>query len=237
MSPPASKPIHVPPSWSKPIAKTGLCGSPSLVPRAELLPSKMRSIAPLEDCYSPRLSPPADIARAEHREQADVLAAAGADFLMVETMPCIAEAVAALEAAPAKGLEATVGFVCAPPTSPDHPLRLLSGESLADAVRAVEPLGPSAIFVNCAAPSVIAAGVRQLRDLTELPVGGYANLGVVDDERGWEPDAAVGGEAFANEAAAWLTSGAAIIGGCCGTTPEHTRAMRTLLDRTEAGLA
>lgn len=57
------------------------------------------SIAPLEDCYSPWLSPPFTQALTEHREQAQLLAAAGVDVLMVETMPLAAEAEAALIAA------------------------------------------------------------------------------------------------------------------------------------------
>lgn len=194
------------------------------------------SIAPLEDCYSPWLAPAADVARREHAEQAAALAAAGADFLMVETMPGIGEATAALEAARATGLEATVGFVCAPPQA-DGQVRLLSGETLADAVRAVEPLGPSAILVNCSAPAVIDAALAELRGLTGLPIGGYANLGRVDPTRGWEPDASVSGAVFAADAELWLERGAMIIGGCCGTHPEHTRALRELLDRRQAEAA
>ncbi|HEU5430679.1 MAG TPA: homocysteine S-methyltransferase family protein [Thermomicrobiales bacterium] len=189
------------------------------------------SIAPLEDCYSPWLSPAPDVALAQHREQARALAAAGADFLLVETMPLIAEADAALRAARETGLEATIGFVCAPPAESGAPIRLLSGELLAAAVARIEPLEPAAIFVNCAAADVITAALRELRALTALPLGGYANLGRVDDERGWEPDASVPGEAYAASAAPWLAAGAVIVGGCCGTTPEHIEALRASIDR------
>jgi enediyne biosynthesis protein CalE2 len=189
------------------------------------------SIAPLEDCYSPWLSPAPDVAFEEHAEQAEALAAAGADFMMVETMPLIAEADAALRAVRATGLEATVGFVCAPPAEPGAAIRLLSGEPLAEAVERVEPLEPTAIFVNCAASDVITAALRELRTLTAGPIGGYANLGRIDDERGWEPDSSVPGAAYAASATPWLAAGAAIIGGCCGTTPEHIEALRALVDR------
>ncbi len=191
------------------------------------------SIAPLEDCYSPWLSPAPEMAFAEHAEQARALAAAGADFLMVETMPLIAEAEAALRAARETGLDATIGFVCAPP-EPDQPVRLLSGEPLAEAVAQMARLEPAAIFVNCAAPAVITAALRELRGLTDRPIGGYANLGLVDDERGWEPDASVSGAAYSAAAADWLEAGASIIGGCCGTTPEHIRALRRLIDARAA---
>ncbi|MGI9253961.1 MAG: homocysteine S-methyltransferase family protein, partial [Thermomicrobiales bacterium] len=104
------------------------------------------SLAPLEDCYSPWLMPAPDAALAEHRRQARNLAAAGADFIMAETMPCIAEAAIALQAATETGLPATVGFVCYPGRDGAAP-RLMSGETLAEAVAAVEPLGPAAILV------------------------------------------------------------------------------------------
>ena len=73
--------------------------------------------------------------------------------------------------------------------------------------------------------------------LTGLPIGGYANLGRVDPTRGWEPDASVSGAVFAADAELWLERGAMIIGGCCGTHPEHTRALRELLDRRQAEAA
>ena len=182
------------------------------------------SIAPLEDCYSPWLAPPFDVALAEHREQAGWLAAVGIDFLMVETMPLIAEAEAALIAARETGLAATIGFVLG------EDGRLLSGEPLVEAVAAVEPHEPVAILVNCAAPAVIAAGIAALARLTALPIGGYANLGAVDDQTGWAADAAVDGGAYAGAVGGWLDLGARLVGGCCGTRPMHIAAVRGLVD-------
>ena len=188
------------------------------------------SIAPLEDCYSPWLSPPFAVALAEHREQARLLAAAGVDFLLVETMPCAAEAKAALIAARETGLEATVGFVCQTRPGPAPVVELLSGEPLAAAVARVSPHDPTAILVNCAPPPVIAAALAELRSLTDRSTGGYANVGVVDPITGWAADSAVTGDRYAAAAAEWIRLGARLIGGCCGTTPGHTAALRTLLD-------
>ncbi len=188
------------------------------------------SIAPLEDCYLPVFETPEDAAFDEHRAQALSLAATGVDFLMIETMPTAIEARIALLAARETGLPVTVGFVCAPLKTADSPVRLLSGETLAEAVRTVEASGPAAIFVNCAAPLVILAALRELRMLTGLPVGGYANVGQVDEAVGWSPDDRVTGCAYAQEARRWLETGARVIGGCCGTNPTHTAALRRLID-------
>ena len=187
------------------------------------------SIAPLEDCYSPVFDVPAEAALAEHRMQTRNLAAAGVDFLMIETMPTIAEAEIALRAAIETGLSATVGFVCTTP-EPEEPVRLCSGETLADAVRRVQLQGPAAIFVNCAPAAVIAAALGEMRALTDLPIGGYANAGHVDDEVGWSPAGGMSGGHYARHAAHWLALGARVVGGCCGTHPVHTAALRRAID-------
>lgn len=187
------------------------------------------SIAPLDDCYSPVFDTPAETALAEHRTQARNLARAGVDFLMVETMPTSAEAGLALRAALETGLPATVGFVCAEPVA-GRPVRLLSGEALTDAARRTLPLGPAAVFVNCAPAGVIAAGLGELRQATDLPIGGYANAGHVDDEVGWSPAGGMSGDEYGRHVAAWLALGARVVGGCCGTHPEHTAAGRRAID-------
>ena len=91
-------------------------------------------------------------------------------------------------------------------------------------------LGPDAIFVNCAAPPVITAALRELHDLTPLPVGAYANVGRVDAEVGWSPDESMTGDRYAQEAREWIVLGARVVGGCCGTHPGHTAALRNLVD-------
>jgi S-methylmethionine-dependent homocysteine/selenocysteine methylase len=189
------------------------------------------SIAPLEDCYSPWLSPPFGAALAEHHEQAQALRDAGVDFLMVETMPCASEAEAAVIAAREAGLETTVGFVLG------NDGRLLSGETLGDAVKRVVQHGVAAVIVNCSPAPVIAAALRELKRLTDLPTGGYANLGTAEPTVGWTADTSVSGEVYARSVAEWLDLGAQIVGGCCGTRPEHIAAVRRLLDARLVGAA
>jgi S-methylmethionine-dependent homocysteine/selenocysteine methylase len=97
-------------------------------------------------------------------------------------------------------------------------------------VESVAELGPAAILLNCAAPTVICEGLHELRQLTSRPIGGYANAGHVNDVTGWSPDERMTGERYASYASQWLAAGARIIGGCCGTHPIHTRALRELID-------
>lgn len=172
----------------------------------------------LEDCYRPDLVPGAEDLAREHREHARHLAAAGVDAILVETMNSEREAVAATEAARAQGLAALVSFVCW-----DGPA-LLSGESLDAAAQAVCAAGACAVLVNCLPPSNVHACLPALVR-TGLPFGAYANLGAPDDTTGFTRSADCSPEEFAEHAASWVAAGATLVGGCCGTGPEHLRAV------------
>ncbi len=95
------------------------------------------ALAPLEDCYRPDQAPDPEQSLREHTEQASFLARCGVDLILAETMNSVAEAMAAVRGAKATELPVLVSFVCR------DGRELLSGESLADAVRAVEPLSPA----------------------------------------------------------------------------------------------
>ena len=121
------------------------------------------SIAPVEDCYRPDLVPDEQTLRIEHGVKVGHLVSARASFALIETMNTAREARVALEAAAAGLIPAMVAFVCTPGG------RLLSGEPIAEAVKAVEPLEPMAILVNCCAPDVATEALTALRDATTLP--------------------------------------------------------------------
>lgn len=183
------------------------------------------SQAPLEDCYEPQRTPPEDALQAEHASMAANLAAAGVDLILVETQPTIREALAAAQAAIATGLPVLVSFVCG------QGGKLLSGETVADAVAAIRPLEPDAIMVNCCPAPQVLHLLRALEAAApDLPRGAYANIGELDAVQGWRNTGAEDAEQYANWAREWVKAGACLIGGCCGTTPEHIRLLRQLLD-------
>lgn len=178
------------------------------------------SIAPLEDCYRPELSPPRKRALAEHREMAERLADAGADLLLVETMGTISEAAAALEAAAPAGLPVWISIIC------DAENRVLGGGTVSEAVAALEPLGPAALLINCTPAAEVMGPLRELLARSALPAGAYANMGMPLEPGGFRRF--LSPEKYAHTAAGWLRAGARIIGGCCGTTPRHIRALAAL---------
>ena len=109
---------------------------------------------------------------------------------------------------------------------------LLSGESLEEAVEALEPFDPIAFGLNCIPPSGLTRNLPRLRAATDLPLIAYAHLGNPEPITGWSFSQDVSPEDYAEEAARWIDMGARIIGGCCGTTPEHIAALRSLVKGT-----
>ncbi|SFI33595.1 homocysteine S-methyltransferase family protein [Planctomicrobium piriforme] len=181
-------------------------------------------VAPLEDCYSPQLTPDIDQLRREHAHMAGFLAEAGVDVILIETQVTIREAVIAAEAAQATGLPFCVSFVCG--RSGD----LLSGETLVDAWRALASLSPAVFLVNCLPGEEVLSALSPLMANDGGPrLGAYANTGRLLPGGVWEATSGVLPAVYAGYARAWIESGLRVIGGCCGTTPEHISAIRACL--------
>lgn len=150
--------------------------------------------------------------RAFHVERLGVLLSANPDLLAIETIPDALEA-EALVAALAEFPSAIVWMSFS--IGPDG--KLWAGQSLAEAARiAASSPAIAAIGVNCVDPALVSAAIAEIRTVTDLPVVIYANGGGTwNSETGiWEnaaPDALV---AYSAE---WITQGATLIGGCCGT--------------------
>jgi methionine synthase I (cobalamin-dependent) len=183
------------------------------------------SLSPLEDCYRPDLVPDTKALASEHGSQARILAEAGVDLVLAETHNSIREAAAALLAAKAAGVPVVVSLVT------DGEGRLLSGEPIGKAAEALLPLEPDALGVNCVPSARLAADLAVLAAVSGgTPLCAYGNLGLPAEGPGWTFTEKMAPGAFAEEASRWIDLGARIIGGCCGTTPAHTQALRRLLD-------
>jgi S-methylmethionine-dependent homocysteine/selenocysteine methylase/SAM-dependent methyltransferase len=94
------------------------------------------------------------------------------------------------------------------------------GDEFGRAARRLDDLGVRALLINCLPPDHVPGMLPWLRDFTDMPLGVYPNLGYYTDD-GWSFDKAVDGEQYGEFAATWRQEGAQIIGGCCGTRPEH----------------
>ncbi len=187
-------------------------------------------MSPLEHCFRPDLAPEEAVAAEEHAEVANSLAAAGVDLLLLESMNTLGEARAAAQAAVATGLPFWASFVLGPEGE------ILSGEALQAGVKAMTALGAQAVLVNCIPAEEVSRGLTGLREATDRPVGGFAQVGKFDPPswkfefhprfagtEAWPP------KRYAEMARSWLDAGAQVIGGCCGTGPEHIRAVREVV--------
>lgn len=143
---------------------------------------------------------------------------AGADAILIETMSDIYEAKAALLAA--KEYSDLPVFVT---MTFDQDGKLLTGGSIEVAVAVLEGLGADAIGFNCGlGPKQMAALLPKLREATGLPIVVNPNAGIPV-----ERDGQTCYDITPDEFASWMgeiaRGGAWVVGGCCGTTPEHIR--------------
>ncbi len=184
-------------------------------------------ISPLEHSFRPDLAPSEADCRKEHAEIVAVLKSSGVDFILLESMNTIREARAACEAARAAGLPVWVSFVVRENAA------LLSKEPLAEAVRAAEAAGADVILVNCAPVGDITAAIAAVARNSKKPAGAFAHIGRYDPPSwkfGFYPRFSGSDEVppakYLDAAREWKRLGAKVIGGCCGTTPDHIRALR-----------
>ncbi len=169
-------------------------------------------------------------ARAAFREQAEALAAAGVDLLMLETFGQVAELREALAAARA---------VCTLPVvaqiTIDDEGRALDGTPAAEAARRLEEWGADVIGINCSGgPVGILEALEQMAQATSRPLIAQPNAGKPRSVEGRNLYM-VSPEYLADYARQFITAGAKIVGGCCGTTPEHIKWIRNYVRSTAPG--
>jgi S-methylmethionine-dependent homocysteine/selenocysteine methylase len=108
------------------------------------------------------------------------------------------------------------------------------GDVFGRAARTFEEMGVRALLVNCLPPDHVPGMLPWLRDFVDLPLGVYPNLGYYSDA-GWRFDPRVGPGEYAELALGWRKEGAQVVGGCCGTSPDHVAAAARALEGTKPG--
>lgn len=157
-----------------------------------------------------------------YKEQIEYLLEAGVDLLVVETMMSLQETRAALIAAKEVcdlPVMATMTF--------ESDGRTLYGTDAVTAAVVLESLGADAVGTNCSTgPDKMADVIRQMAEVTSVPIIAKPNAGLPSLD-------AVGNTVYDMSAARFgecmqelVKAGASVVGGCCGTTPEHIRALR-----------
>jgi homocysteine S-methyltransferase len=169
-------------------------------------------------------------AAAAAEEQLEGLLEGGIDLVMIETASDLGHLLAAAEAARRSSdlpIIASLSF--------GEDLRVADGTSAAGAAAALHAAGVDVLGVNCGSGPI--AGIDVLTQMAasagDTPLVIMPNAGLAGRVSGqfvWAASPAY----FADEALSFLAAGARIVGGCCGTTPDHVAAMRQVLDRDHA---
>ena len=197
-------------------------------------PIAMEPTAPDAPLSSPALQDPRFPGLADFREQAALLAEAGADLIALEMIDGQGYGRAALQAAAETGLPIWLGI--SPARRDDGTLGTLpelgDGDSLEDLLSALVAPALAAVTVMHADPGVTLDAIDVIRGHYAGPIGAYAETG------SWQPpnwifDGLTPGE-YLQHAITWAGHGAQLIGGCCGTSPGHIRALADGLARRPA---
>ena len=155
-----------------------------------------------------------------YKEQIKVLDESGCDLLVVETMMSLAETRAAVIAA---NEISDLPIIASLTFNEDG--RTLYGTDPVTAVNVLQNLGVSAIGVNCSTgPDKMVDLVKQMKSIAFIPVFAKPNAGMpelIDDKSVYRmtPDE------FAQDMKMIIEAGANMVGGCCGTRPDHIKAL------------
>lgn len=155
------------------------------------------------------------------KEQVKALDQAGADLFVIETMVDIQEARAALIAVK----EISDKFVIVTLTF-GKDARTLSGTDPRAALITLQSLGADAVGVNCSSgPSEMLRLIREMKPYATVPLVAKPNAGI-PRLAGGKTFFGMGAREFSSYAEEFISSGVNMLGGCCGTTPEHIKWLR-----------
>ena len=188
-----------------------------------------------------RLAPHGKLSRKEAKaafaEQVRALAeggpGVGADLLIAETIASLDEAEEVILAAKEEAPELPLLVLL----TVDEAGRCLDGETVEEAAEQMERWGADAVGCNCSSgPAIILSVIERMRKVTSLPLAAMPNAGVPRSVDG-RSIYMTSPEYMASFARKFYKAGASLVGGCCGTTPGHIRAMRGALRALEAQTA
>ena len=187
-----------------------------------LVAGNLTTLATFTDSWDPEKF---DLLVENYRRQIRGLMDGGADLLAAETLLYPQEAEAILCAAELEGAGAAMySFTMQSDGA------LFSGMDAGPVLKSLADAGAAAVGFNCVAADNLTAGlVAKLRRSVNAPLLCKPNAGnpvIGEDNLAHYP---MGPEEFAGIVSDCVTMGAAVIGGCCGTTPEHIAAVKNRL--------
>src|SRR5579863_851775 len=188
------------------------------------------SVGPLGVRIEPLGKTSFEEARNAFREQIAALAESGVDLLILETFGYVEELhqaiLAAREVAPQLPLVAQVTI--------DEDGNCLDGSTPEVFTPRLDALAPDVLGCNCSVgPVAMLDGIERMRALTSRPLSAQPNAGIPRSVEG-RNIYLCSPEYMASYARKFVAAGARLVGGCCGTTPDHIRVMKSALRVGEA---
>lgn len=151
-----------------------------------------------------------------YKEQISYMLMEGVDLFVIETMMSLSESRAALLA-----VKETCDLPVMVTLTFEESLRTLNGTDPATAIIVLQNMGADAVGVNCSTgPEKMCEVVKIMKEYATVPIVAKPNAGLpvlIDSETVFD----CGPEEFSIKAKKLVEAGASMVGGCCGTTPEH----------------
>ena len=190
------------------------------------------SLSNLPPNMDPQQYPDASREEADLHEQAELLAAAGVDLIALEMLQDPAHGMRAATAASATGLPVWLGVSA----------RIADGRltcfnfpqhDFADVLDVLVTSDPAVVNVMHTEISAVIPAIDAVRQRFAGPIGVYPEVRYATSPT-WQVDAGATPANFVQHARRWIDRGTRLIGGCCGTTPAHIRALRNEFFPTKA---
>jgi 5-methyltetrahydrofolate--homocysteine methyltransferase len=210
------------------IAREAFGGGPGFV---------LGDVGPLGAILEPTGDLPLEEAKAALEEQAAVLVGAGVDAIIIETQTALDELGIAIDAARKAGAPCVIASLAYDLLQDRVSYRTMMGVSPEQAARFVEERGAHVVALNCGTGMDMAGAARVARlyrQHSRLPMMVQPNAGRPVIENG-KAVYRQGPLDMAREVPEVLEAGVRIVGSCCGSTPEHTRQIRRMVDQFRPG--
>jgi homocysteine S-methyltransferase len=188
------------------------------------------SVGPLGIQIEPLGKTSFEEARASFREQIAALAEGGVDLLILETFGYLKELQQAILAA--RDVNPKLPVVAS--VTVDEDSNCLDGSDPETFAAKLTDWGPDVIGVNCSiGPVAMLDAIERVRAVTSLPLAAQPNAGMPRSVEG-RNIYLCSPEYMASYARKFVAAGVRLVGGCCGTTPDHIRVMKSALRAGEA---
>ncbi len=176
-----------------------------------------------------------EAAKVSYREHAEALAEAGVDVIVTEMMMDIENATIVTEAALATGLPVWHGFSAEFAADGKTVLEWRGEEftamdpgPLGELIAAIVPLGGELAGIMHSLPPVTGPALRILREHWSGPMSAYSETSKLENPK-WNYIDTTKPDDYAAMALTWIGMGVQVVGGCCGTLPDHIRALKGAL--------